>query len=82
MGYSLLLNSNYAVTIRTVLDIPLMLVNWERVIASFPIVVTIWMVVFQKDLWWLLLGLVFLIVATYFQYKSLQVVIIRTVFFW
>ena len=77
----MLLNCNRAVTIRTVLDIPLMLVNQDRVFTSFPIVVTIWMVVFQKDLWWLLLGLVFLIVATYFQYKSLQVVIIRTVFF-
>ena len=58
-----------------------MLVNWDRVFKYFPIVVTIWMVVFQKDLWLLLLGLVFLIVATYLQFKSLQVVIIKTVFF-
>ena len=80
--YSMLLNFNRAVTIRTVLDISLMLVNKDRVFTSFPIVVTIWMVVFQKDLWCLLSGLVFLKVATYFQYKNLLVVIIRNVFFW
>ena len=46
--YSMLLNCNRAVTIRTVLDISLMLVNKDRVFTSFPIVVTIWMVFFSK----------------------------------
>ena len=80
-NYSLLPNCNRAVTIRTMLDIPPMLVHQDRVFAFFPIMVTIWMVVFQKYPWWLLLGLVFRIVDTYFQYKSLQVIIIRTLFF-
>ena len=81
IAYSMLLNCNRAVTIRTLLDIPPILINYDRVFTSFPFVVTIWMVVFQKDLWWLLLGLVFLTVATYFQYKSLQVVVVRKGFF-
>ena len=46
---------------------------------SFSIVVINWMVVFHSIPSWLLLGLHFLKVATYFHYKSLQVVIIRTV---
>ena len=52
----MLLNCNRAVTIRTVLDIPSVLVHLDRVFSLVPIVVIIWMMVFSKASEWLLFG--------------------------
>ena len=51
--YSLVLNCNCAVTIRTVLDIPLMLVHLDRVFTQVSIAVIIWTVFLQKYPLWL-----------------------------
>ena len=51
--YSMLLNCNRAVTIRTVLDIPLMLVHLDRVCTQVSIAVIIWTVFLQKYPSWL-----------------------------
>ena len=61
--YSMLLNCNRAVTIRTVLDIPVMLLHLDRVFTQVSIAVIIWTVFLQKYPSWLfflaVLGLCF-----------------------
>ena len=74
----MLLNCNRAVTIRTVLDIPLMLVHLDRVFTQVSIAVIIWTVFLQKYPSWLyflaLLGPCFLQV-------SIVVLLIRPCFY-
>ena len=76
--YSMLLDCNRAVTIRTVLDIPLMLVHLDRVFTQVSIAVIIWTVFLQKYPSWLLIGPCFY--SSHRENRVFTAAIDRTVF--